>query len=224
MLKRMLSHGRAFEEEFVHNTYENIAGHFSNTRYKPWPKVDSFLNSLPPHSLVLDIGCGNGKYLHSNPLTRIGLDVTQNLLEICSSRNLNVFRGNCLSLPIKSNSFDAAISIAVIHHMSTDERRLSALQEMLRILHLGGLGLVYVWAKEQSEGKRKFEEQDVFVPWKSNVQGGDTFQRFYHVFVEGELEGLVRQVAKDGYKFDVIESYFDCSNWCVVLRKARIDN
>lgn len=41
--------------------YENIADHFSDTRYKPWPKVSSFLSSLPAGSVILDVGCGNGK-------------------------------------------------------------------------------------------------------------------------------------------------------------------
>lgn len=36
-------------------------------RYKPWPKVHAFLESLPRYSLVVDVGCGNGKYLRSLP-------------------------------------------------------------------------------------------------------------------------------------------------------------
>lgn len=28
-----------FEDEYVHGVYDTIAEHFSNTRYKPWPKV-----------------------------------------------------------------------------------------------------------------------------------------------------------------------------------------
>ena len=42
---------------------------------------------------------------------------------------------------------------------------------MSRILRVGGVGLIYVWAFEQdfqgneSISKKKFVEQDVFVPW-----------------------------------------------------------
>lgn len=39
-----------FEEEYVHDVYDTIAEHFSNTRYKPWPKVFSITQRL---SLVL---------------------------------------------------------------------------------------------------------------------------------------------------------------------------
>ena len=35
-----------FEEEYVHDVYDTIAEHFSNTRYKPWPKVFSITQRL----------------------------------------------------------------------------------------------------------------------------------------------------------------------------------
>ncbi|XP_030836712.1 alkylated DNA repair protein alkB homolog 8 isoform X2 [Strongylocentrotus purpuratus] len=54
------------EAQQVHVVYNNIAQNFSGTRYKPWPKVVDFLNGLEPGSLVLDVGCGNGKYLGVN--------------------------------------------------------------------------------------------------------------------------------------------------------------
>jgi ubiquinone/menaquinone biosynthesis C-methylase UbiE len=61
--------------------YDRIAPHFSHTRYKPWPKVESFLNGLPEYSVVLDIGCGNGKYLGVNEkLVMIGTDRSIGLL------------------------------------------------------------------------------------------------------------------------------------------------
>ncbi|CAO1619029.1 unnamed protein product [Parajaminaea phylloscopi] len=53
-----------WEQENVHSVYSSIASHFSATRYKPWPLVTSFLASLPAGSVGVDVGCGNGKYLH----------------------------------------------------------------------------------------------------------------------------------------------------------------
>lgn len=55
------------EKQHVYEVYEKIAPHFSNTRYKPWPKIAKFLNDLPAGSIVADVGCGNGKYLAVNP-------------------------------------------------------------------------------------------------------------------------------------------------------------
>lgn len=45
----------------------------------------------------------------------------------------------------------------MIHHLSTTERRIKALNEMIRIMRPGGRGLVTVWAKEQ-----KYKNKDSF--------------------------------------------------------------
>ena len=67
----------------MHEVYEQIASHFSSTRYKvcftppslatkptnriePWPIVERFLKSQPDGAIGADIGCGNGKYLAVN--------------------------------------------------------------------------------------------------------------------------------------------------------------
>ena len=46
--------------------YEEIADHFSGTRHTPWPNIADFLKQQSPGSLLVDIGCGNGKYLGVN--------------------------------------------------------------------------------------------------------------------------------------------------------------
>ncbi len=52
------------EQEHVHNVYNEIAHTFSDSRYRPWPHVAEFLHTFSSGSFVLDIGCGNGKYLN----------------------------------------------------------------------------------------------------------------------------------------------------------------
>lgn len=34
---------QAFEEQHVHSVYNEIASHFSMTRYKPWPVIKEFI-------------------------------------------------------------------------------------------------------------------------------------------------------------------------------------
>lgn len=83
-----------------------------------------------------------------------------------------------LSLPFPLNSFDFVISIAVIHHFSTKERRIEAVKEILNRLkpnsknHDNNISsskaLIYVWALEQESSRRGYHEgmdQDVMVPW-----------------------------------------------------------
>jgi 2-polyprenyl-3-methyl-5-hydroxy-6-metoxy-1,4-benzoquinol methylase len=52
------------EEEYVHQVYNKIAHTFSDSRYRPWPHVAEFLRTFTSGSFVLDIGCGNGKYMN----------------------------------------------------------------------------------------------------------------------------------------------------------------
>lgn len=54
------------ELENVHKVYNEIANHFSETRHSPWPQVEAFIREFDDGCVLLDIGCGNGKYLHIN--------------------------------------------------------------------------------------------------------------------------------------------------------------
>ncbi|KAM9247629.1 tRNA (carboxymethyluridine(34)-5-O)-methyltransferase ALKBH8 isoform 3-T5 [Leptosomus discolor] len=144
------------EQEYVHKVYEEIATHFSSTRHSPWPRIVEFLKSLPKGSIVADIGCGNGKYLGiGQDLYMVGCDRSKNLVDICGEKNFQAFVCDALSVPIRSGSCDACISIAVIHHFSTAERRLATIRELARLLRPGGLALIYVWAMEQEYKSQK---------------------------------------------------------------------
>jgi alkylated DNA repair protein alkB homolog 8 len=147
---------------------------------------------MEPNSLMLDIGCGNGKYLsYRKDVVSFGCDHSVELINICGKRDLNCFVSDCLNISCSDDRFDYVICIAVLHHLSTKERRVRALNEILRILKPGGKALVTVWAKEQkyqtkdsiylSRKKQtstttdeiskihkygqEFENKDVFVAW-----------------------------------------------------------
>lgn len=68
--------------------------------------------------------------------------------------------------PLYRSVFDFTISIAVIHHLSTNERRAKAVNACLKPLAKDGVALLYVWAFEQDQKLKKFgsmHEQDVMV-------------------------------------------------------------
>ncbi|XP_061074091.1 probable tRNA methyltransferase 9B [Conger conger] len=155
------------ERDHVHSVYEKIAPYFNDSRYKAWPKVRQFLQDQEPGSIVADVGCGNGKYLGINgDVFKLGSDVCRPLVDTARGRGYEVQVCDGLRLPYRHGCFDAVLSIAVIHHLSTKERRVRALREMARVLRVGGRLMVYVWAMEQK--RRKFEKQDVFIPWNPN--------------------------------------------------------
>jgi len=58
-----------------------------------------------------------------------------------------------LALPFREESFDAVLSIAVVHHFATTERRVHALKELARVLRIGGRLVISVWAMEQKHRK-----------------------------------------------------------------------
>lgn len=69
--------------------YDKIADEFDKTRVNLWGCVISFLNEFKNGSMVLDIGCGNGKYMnYRNDIIMKGIDISINLVEICKKRVL----------------------------------------------------------------------------------------------------------------------------------------
>ncbi|PMD26538.1 S-adenosyl-L-methionine-dependent methyltransferase [Hyaloscypha hepaticicola] len=217
-----------YEEQHVHEVYEQIASHFSSTRYKPWPIVESFLQSLSPGSVGLDVGCGNGKYLTvSQDVFIIGSDRSSNLVKIAAKHEPHsAVVADMLTLPHQVGRFDFAISIAVVHHLSTPERRREAIKAILDCLKDGGKALIYVWALEQKSSRRGWDEgheQDVMVPWvmktgkKNPNEDGSTektFQRYYHLYRSGELEGDIVGVGGQ-----VVDSGYEKDNWWAICQR-----
>ncbi|XP_020284752.1 uncharacterized protein LOC109855214 [Pseudomyrmex gracilis] len=160
----------ALEQAYVHEVYEQCAE--KTTQSKHWPRVYQFLQELEPGALVCDIGCGNGKYLSVNhSIFKIGVDRCKRFTDIAREKENEVLICDNLALPFREESFDAVLSIAVVHHFATTERRVHALKELARVLRIGGRLVISVWAMEQKH--RKFESQDVLIPWpKSYCMSG----------------------------------------------------
>jgi tRNA (uracil-5-)-methyltransferase TRM9 len=105
----------------------------------------------------------------------------------------------------------------------------------------GGRALIYVWALEQKDSRRGWDEgheQDVMVPWvlkqkkdkekgrkkkkdehqadeeeMPKPEGDKTFLRYYHLYRKGELEGDIEQAG--GL---VLESGYEKDNWWAIAR------
>ncbi|KAJ5939850.1 hypothetical protein N7516_000018 [Penicillium verrucosum] len=214
--------GEAYEQQNVHEVYQEIAQHFSATRYKPWPIVERFLTGLTPGAVGLDVGCGNGKNLMVNrDVFIIASDRSENLARIALQHQPHsTVVADILDLPHRDATFDFAISIAVVHHLSTPARRVQAVAEILRTVkhgsetQEGGQILIYAWALEQKNSRRgwdKGDEQDRMVPWVRKGDQPQTFHRYYHLYAEGELE---RDIGNAGGR--VLESGYEKDNWWAI--------
>lgn len=269
------------ERQHVHAVYDAVATQWHHTRGKRgvlWPGATRFLQELPKGSVVADIGCGDGKYfpaIWEAGSYVIGTDVSLPLLQTCNfgtesaeTRQVSPHRlqlrnrpavavADCMMLPLKDKSVDAAICIAVLHHLSTIERRLRCLQELVRIVQPGGLINIQAWAMEQDEGsRRKFASSDVFVPFSAqpkyldkaqcsgvapesdatslnevssvaqlyaqNYKGAEyderkglvIFQRYCHLYRQGELESLGARVKGA----QLVECGYESGNYFMILR------
>lgn len=231
-----VSSAGSYESTHVHAVYDAIAPHFSATRHKPWPLVSSFLMSQKPGSIGVDIGCGNGKYLDVNPSLHIlGSDRSSALVSLAQTeRGGEVAVADGLDLPYRLGAFDFAISVAVIHHFSTPIRRQQAISTLLACLRqplseaaaaekvgdeTDAKAMIFVWALEQASSRRGWDQesaQDTLVPWVMRAKGkpDETFQRYYHLYKEGELEEDVRAAGGQ-----VLESGYERDNWWVICKR-----
>lgn len=185
------------ERNHVHAVYDAIATQWHHTRGKRgvlWPGATQFLQQLPRGSVVADVGCGDGKYfpaIWEAGSYVIGTDISLPLLKTATSaaslsdegvpesRRVSKSRhhlrnrpaiavADCMSVPLRTDSCDAAICIAVMHHLSNESRRRRCVEELVRIVKPGGLINIQAWAMTQEEGsRRRFASNDVYVPFNA---------------------------------------------------------
>ena len=200
--------------------YDTIADEFDKTRVRLWLCVINFLDLFPSNSKILDIGCGNGKYMdYRNDLIMNGIDISINLTNICKNKGFNVIKASMTDIPFDDNTFDGIICIASYHHLTNDEDRKKTLDEIYRVLKPNGIGLIEVWAKEQPINKNKnasnFKEKSNLVKWTS-IKTGEIFYRYYNIYSDGDLEDEIKRLNP---KIKIIESGYEKGNYYVKIIK-----
>ena len=105
--------------------------------------------SVPESGLVLDAGCGTGRYSAAwrtlfPSAAVVGVDINEVILRTgqVAPGALTPIRGNLEALPFASGAFDVVMSRGVIHHTPEPER---ALRELLRVCKPGGLLYFYTY-------------------------------------------------------------------------------
>ena len=105
------------------------------------------LLALSPAHLVIDIGCGHGKYalaLAERGPRVVGLDFAASLLDraqglVATLQNpARWTRGDMRRLPFRSSCADAAIAIDAFGFFDTDAENEEVLREAARVLRVGG--------------------------------------------------------------------------------------
>lgn len=184
--------GQEFEDLYVKKFYSNNSKRFNDTRVHMWPYIKTFFESCKSDEILIDVGCGNGKNLKGSPCINYGCDNCPEFVDICVKNNHNVILSDILDIKFESNFANIVLCIAVIHHISSLERRILAVQECFRLLQIGGRMLFSVWKKNE-------QNSDNLVSWN---KGDD--KRFIHFFEIEELNTLFLTALGDKCKIDHI--------------------
>lgn len=200
------------EQKYVQETYSKIAEHFDKTRVIIWKKVGEFIDNMKSNALVLDAGCGNGKNMKRKDVIFIGMDIEPQFCKIAKDNtNCETVQGSLTNIPFDDNLFDHIICIAVIHHLSSIERRREALKEIIRVLKPNSTALITAW-------KTSDAQQDYLVEWKltGKYDTGDKqiIYRYYHKFIENEFRSLCENL-----NVNIIEIGEENDNYYIVIEK-----
>lgn len=102
----------------------------------PWRKERAF--DFVPGGRLLDVGCGNGRYLRSMKnlgWETAGVEFNQNSVEFCRASGLAVHHGDLVSAAFPAAAFDVITVRHVIEHIPTPQVFMA---ELARILKPGG--------------------------------------------------------------------------------------
>jgi len=109
--------------------------------------VDELTRHLQAKALVLDLGCGTGRYFHCirRPVHLVGLDLSPEMLREAQhpvdaerlAHHVPLVCGSLFAAPFKGHCFDAIYCIGILgHHIQLEEQ---VLQHVYGLLKPGGL-------------------------------------------------------------------------------------
>jgi tRNA (uracil-5-)-methyltransferase TRM9 len=221
--------------EMSRHGYEKIAEDFDATRKVFWQELYFLGDYINDGDKVLDIGCGNGRFLtviKDKIFQYTGIDNSESLISYAQKWHGDKEKFICadaLSLPFEDASFDVAVSFGVLHHIPSKKFRKQFLSEAHRVLKKDGIAIITVWnlwnkrltpiirkyAIRKLLGKSKLDFKDVFLPF-----GKKESVRYLHAFTEREISRLLK---RNGFK--ILELKFvkrrgDNENIVVICKKV----
>jgi ubiquinone/menaquinone biosynthesis C-methylase UbiE len=105
----------------------------------------SRLPNLAAGTLVLELGCGNGKSLHAMETkgwSVVAVDYASRALRMCRERfcsapDFRLVRADARNLPFRDNTFDVSFATHIAGHLLAEER-IALAEEITRVTKPGG--------------------------------------------------------------------------------------
>lgn len=137
-MKTQDAHFDDVADEYDESIPEHVMAHLTGRR-------TALARSLARSGRVLDVGCGTGRFLDAllGDYERVGVDVSESMLERARERGIEVARAGGEQLPFPDDSFDLVTTFAVLHHIIDRDLVRATLREMARVTRPGG-GII-VW-------------------------------------------------------------------------------
>jgi cyclopropane fatty-acyl-phospholipid synthase-like methyltransferase len=129
------------ESKIENKIYDYIAVRYRKYIIKPYLKKYIY-SHFQKGSILLHAGCGGGLVEDdniNNDFTVIGIDMSQNALNLYKSThiNYNLIRGDVTTTGLKTESIDGIYSLGLMEHFTTEEIRLMLI-EFNRIIKSNG--------------------------------------------------------------------------------------
>jgi len=223
----------------VQASYSQFASEFDKTRQRQWPEFDHFLAYTKKGSIVLDLGCGNGRlyeFLKPKQLNYIGVDHNSHLLDIARKNfpEAKFQLDDMMDLKLEEGAFDNVFCIAAFHHVPTKKMRKKVLADIHKSLKDDGILILTTWNLIQHKYLKpllksvfrsistlgfKGAWNDLFIKW-----GNFPIKRYYHAFLPKELHGLFNEkdwkieefyFTKKGKRVSFLQSF----NLVMIVRK-----
>ena len=132
-MKNLLKDSKAYYED---NDYYEIFSISEDSENK----VAGYLDKISKDKIILDAGCGTGKYLNileTNSTKYIGIDLSNKQLDKARKKikkdNTELICSNLSTIPLKDNSIDIAVSCWVLGTITDLEERNKVLNELKRV-------------------------------------------------------------------------------------------
>lgn len=179
------------------------------------------LDCFRPGHLVLEAGCGTGKFcfwLRRRGINSIGIDIVPEIVEpatrYAKAKGLQALFivGDVCKLPLRDNSLNGYISLGVIEHFRSITDVFQSLKECRRILKPGGKAIITI--------------PNIFVPLRNRILLSISKGRigFFHEFYTVEDVYCLGQIIGSNFKVEVFDMWLPFYNVIDgILRRLRLN-